>query len=106
MPSIDRNARAKPEVTIPTAPAHPWDEANVEWERISVELAKLGLLSQIERALAAYCECWSDWVKARKRCLGPDGKDLKIIKTGEKIRYDKDGNIVERSGGNFIENPH
>jgi P27 family predicted phage terminase small subunit len=102
-----RAKEPKPETAVPEAPSHLSDEARVEWDRISIELAKLGLLSRIDRAaLAAYCECWADWVNASKRCVGADGKDLKVIKTGEKIRYDKDGNIVEKSGGNFIENPY
>lgn len=87
----------KPKIEIPPVPVHLSDEAKVEWGRISQDLAQLGLLTRIDRAaLAAYCECWSDWVDASRLCassLGPDGKvsDRKVIKT---------------AGGNFIENPY
>jgi P27 family predicted phage terminase small subunit len=96
-----------PEVEIPAVPAHLSDEAKVEWGRVSEELCTLGLLSRIDRAaLAAYCECWADWVDASKMCASRDGQDRKVIKTGEKLKHDKDGNVTERTGGNFIENPY
>lgn len=101
------NHEAKPEVEIPPVPSHLSDEAKVEWGRVSQELATLGLLTRIDRAaLAAYCECWSDWVDASRKCVGPDGKDRKVIVTGERLKYDKDGHVTERSGGNPIENPY
>lgn len=76
----------------PSAPPHLSPEARAEWKRVSKELLQLGLLSHIDRAaLAAYCECWSDWVEASKLCATVEGKDRKVIKT---------------AAGNFVENPY
>jgi P27 family predicted phage terminase small subunit len=78
----------KPEVAIPPVPPHLSDEAKVEWVRVSGELATLGLLTRIDRAaLATYCECWSDWVKAT----------TKVHETGE---------VIKTTAGNVIENPY
>lgn len=82
----------KPELEIPAVPPHLSDEAKVEWGRVSQELHSLGLLSRIDRAaLAAYCECWSDWIEASRLCATKDGQDRKVIKT---------------AAGNFVENPY
>jgi len=57
-----------PDPSIPEPPKHLNDEALAEWNRISKELFKLGLLSEIDRsALAAYCVVWSRWVEAETR---------------------------------------
>ncbi len=82
----------QPEILIPDVPEHLSDLAKVEWGRVSQELATLGLVSRIDRAaLAAYCECWSDWVDASRLCASKDGQDRKVIKT---------------AAGNFVENPY
>ncbi len=82
----------QPEAAIPQVPEHLSDQAKVEWGRVSQELMTLGLLTRIDRAaLAAYCECWSDWIDASRLCAAKDGQDRKVIKTG---------------AGNFIENPY
>jgi P27 family predicted phage terminase small subunit len=50
---------------VPTPPEWLDDEAKAEWERVSIDLAEMGLLSQADRpALAAYCVAWSRWVDA------------------------------------------
>ena len=42
--------------------------ARAEWKRLQPELLRLGLLTQIDRAvLAAYCEAWSDFLWAVNR---------------------------------------
>ena len=82
----------KPAVDIPPAPAHLSDEARAEWERITPELAALGLLSRIDRAsLAAYCEFWADFVQACAMCATKEGQDRKVIKAAT---------------GTLIENPY
>ena len=88
---VSRN-EPKPKIEIPSVPEHLSDIAKVEWGRISQDLAQLGLLSRIDRAaLAAYCDCWSDYVEAARMCATTDGKDKKVIKT---------------AAGNFVENPY
>jgi len=52
------------------APSRPeWlsTEAKREWNRVVPELDRLGLLAKVDRALiAAYCECWAQYVAAVK----------------------------------------
>jgi P27 family predicted phage terminase small subunit len=58
----------RPAVEIPDAPKTLSKEARDEWERIAPHLARLGLISQIDRAaLAAYCTAWGDYEWAEKR---------------------------------------
>jgi len=55
----------KPELKIPLMPRHLDIEASAEWDRMSKELHKLGLLSELDSTeLAAYCVCYSRWVDA------------------------------------------
>lgn len=57
----------KPDVGAPACPSHLRGEARKEWERMSVQLVQLRLLTQVDRAaLAAYCQCWARWVEAEK----------------------------------------
>lgn len=91
-PGRELGGEPMPESAIPEIPAHLSEEAQAEWFRISQELYKIGLLSQIDRAaLAAYCEAWADWVDASRMCASKDGQDRKVIKS---------------SNGNFFENPY
>lgn len=54
-----------PDVKIPTCPKHLSAEAKTEWKRISVELEKLGIISQIDlAALAIYCQAYGRWVQS------------------------------------------
>lgn len=64
-----------PETEIPKCPNHLSADAQAEWRRIAPELAKLGLVSHLDRAaLAAYCQSYARWRDAelRLRALGPD----------------------------------
>jgi P27 family predicted phage terminase small subunit len=55
----------RPDVEIPECPDHLEGEALAEWERITPHLAKLGLISQVDRsALAGYCDTWGEYVWA------------------------------------------
>lgn len=57
----------RPEIGVPTRPGWLLPEAKREWSRIVPELARLGLLAKIDRALiAAYCQCWARYVEAQK----------------------------------------
>ena len=58
----------KPEVAIPEPPPNLTGEALAEWNRLSVELYNLGMLTKVDRAaLAAYCVLWARWVDAEAR---------------------------------------
>ena len=60
--------QVRPKVAIPSCPAHLRDEARAEWDRITVHLEQLGLITEIDRAaLAAYCSTWADYVWAENR---------------------------------------
>ena len=65
-----------PDVEIPAPPRHLRGEALKEWKRVSIELEKLGLISQIDRAaLSMYCTVWGRYVAAedKLRELGDHG---------------------------------
>ena len=56
---------ARVPIEIPTPPAHLLPEALNEWNRISIELEKLGLIATVDRAaLAVYCQAYARWVDA------------------------------------------
>jgi len=72
-----------PEVEIPAPPKHLRAEALKEWKRISVELEKLGLIANIDRAaLSLYCTSWGRHVDAEN----------KIRELGERGLVDKTPN--------------
>jgi P27 family predicted phage terminase small subunit len=57
-----------PEVSLPEPPAHLDEEARAEWARAGRELYRLGLLSNLDRAVfAAYCEAWSQFVFCQRK---------------------------------------
>ena len=61
---IERDA-IEPPAEIPPCPEHLNADAKAEWERVTVELHKLGVIAQIDMAaLAAYCQCYSRWCEA------------------------------------------
>lgn len=67
-PLADLLGELHPEVDIPSCPRHLWAEARKEWRRISAELAKYGLISELDRsALALYCQAWARWVWAEEQ---------------------------------------
>ena len=71
---------------VPRCPSHLDDEAKKEWQRISVELVRLNLLTLVDRAaLAAYCGSWSRWVNAEEN-LQKYGPVIKSPKSGFPIQ--------------------
>lgn len=71
--------RAEP--TVPNCPLALSEEARREWKQISRQLAKLGLLTQVDRAaLAAYCQWYARWLKA-ERMLAQQGEIVKGART-------------------------
>ncbi len=73
-----------PDNSIPEAPKHLSKDGRIEWDRISLLLFNLGLLSDIDRGLLAlYCQAWGRVVKYEKI----------VAKEGELIKTEK-GNII------------
>ena len=92
----------EPAVFIPQAPGHLDKIALEEWERITVELHRLGLISEISRAaLAAYCMTYSRWVQAEKILQ----KSELTVKTKAGVEFKMTGLIVKTMSGNIIQNP-
>lgn len=57
-----------PVVEIPDPPDHLAGEGLAEWQRITAELHRLGLVSAIDRAaLVLYCESWALYVQASEQ---------------------------------------
>ena len=55
----------QPELGIPSCPTELSDTVKVEWGRISKELNKLGLITEIDRAaLTGYCDAYGRWADA------------------------------------------
>ncbi len=58
----------KPEPKAPSCPKHLDEEAREEWRRVSKELASLGLLTRLDKAVfAMYCTSYSTWKNATER---------------------------------------
>lgn len=76
LPADKLRDQLQPETEVPKCPPHLSAEAKREWKRITVELERYGLVSQMDRsALAVYCQAYGRWVNAEKRikALGEDG---------------------------------
>ena len=78
----------KPRPRIPSPPAELYDDAKVEWRRISRILYRLGLLTELDRAaLAAYCQAWGRWITAERALAEMAKRDqltsALMIKTGK-----------------------
>lgn len=88
-------AEAKVAPAMPIPPAHLSEEARAEWEMVSAELFRAGLLSGIDRAvLAAYCQAYGRWVQA-ERAIAEMAKRDQL--TG--------GLMIKTTNGNAIQNP-
>lgn len=78
----------KPRTELPPCPRHLTGEARREWRRMGGELARMGVVTAVDRAaLAAYCVAWARWVDA-------EGQVAKL------------GTIVKTANGNLIQNPY
>jgi P27 family predicted phage terminase small subunit len=83
---------AEPSMARPIPPSHLSEEAEIEWERVSRELAAAGLLSLVDRsALAAYCQAYGRWVQAEAAL--------------QKMKNEANGLVVKTKSGNIIQNP-
>jgi P27 family predicted phage terminase small subunit len=82
----------KPDVEIPECPAHLTGVAREEWDRITVELKKLGIIAEIDRAaLAVSCMAWLDFVYASKKVdeLGEVITSIRVLKDGTEVEGGK-----------------
>lgn len=73
--AAELNGGVSPDVEIPLPPTHLKGEALKEWKRITPDLLKLGLISNIDRAaLAMYCTAWGRHADAEQkiRALGDE----------------------------------
>lgn len=71
------------------------DEAKVEWGRIASHLARLGILTDIDRgALAACCQAYGRWMQA-ERILSDLAKRDTVFR----------GLVIKTKNGNMIQNP-
>jgi P27 family predicted phage terminase small subunit len=70
-------AEPRPQCGPPDCPSQLDGPAKTEWRRLAQELADLGILTRIDRAvLAAYCVAWSRWARAQRK-LSKQGELLK-----------------------------
>lgn len=66
--SVRNNAGIiSPGIEIPDCPTHLSVEAKKEWKRITPELLKMRIITQVDRAtLEVYCENYALWIQACK----------------------------------------
>jgi P27 family predicted phage terminase small subunit len=63
-----RGDEPRPPSSQPTCPAHLSPTAKAEWKRLAQSLHKIGMLTQVDRAvLAAYCQAYGRWVEAERK---------------------------------------
>jgi P27 family predicted phage terminase small subunit len=75
-----KEGEVKPEIAIPKCPRWLSKEAKKEWERISIYLYRLKLLTQIDMAgLASYCQYYAKYIEAEKK-LSIEDDILKGVK--------------------------
>ncbi len=85
---------AEPRATMPRPDVPGFLNADgvAEWDRISGELAGMGLLSGLDRGgLAAVCQAYGRWVQAERA--------LALMKN------DANGLVISTKAGNMIQNP-
>lgn len=78
-------AEPRPSADIPEPPVTLKGEGRAEWRRIVPELARLGLVTKVDRAyLVAYCSAWGIFEAARVAMVehGPlvNGRDGNLVK--------------------------
>jgi P27 family predicted phage terminase small subunit len=89
------DAEAKVAADMPEPPRELGYDALAEWDRVSAELFRAGLLSSVDRAaLAAYCDAYGIWAQA---CLVLDE-----MADGDGAYR---GLLITTDNGNLIQNP-
>ena len=63
-----RGDEPEPPGSLPTCPAHLSPTAKAEWKRLARVLNRIGVVTQVDRAvLAAYCQAYGRWVEAERK---------------------------------------
>jgi len=80
---------------LPSPPTHLSDEAKIEWDRVAEDLYRIGILTNIDRAvLAAYCQAYGRWVSAELA--------LTEMAKNDEVTH---GLTVKTINGNILQNP-
>jgi len=95
---------------LPEPPADLSGEARAEWDRVAPELARMGVLSLIDRAaLLVYCNAWSAYTVAVEtlRTAGPvlKGKDGQLVKNPAAQLVRDQADLMLKYGSRFGLNP-
>ncbi|WP_304082625.1 phage terminase small subunit P27 family [Maridesulfovibrio ferrireducens] len=86
-PDRENKNEPKPDLSIPTPGNHLLAEALMEWGRMSRELHKLGLLTELDRpALEAYCQNYGRWIEIEREMQKPDFKYVILTAKGNAIQ--------------------
>ena len=73
-----------------------------EWERLAVELAKLRILTTLDRAaLAAYCGAYALWAEATENMMTGEAKYLQAAEAGAKYLLENTHPEKDRMGAGF-----
>ena len=74
----------KPDVNLPNPPSYMKGTALEEWERVSIEMYELGMLTNLDRAvLEAYCVAYGRWVDAEEKV----SKETLVLKSRDGNPY-------------------
>lgn len=88
----------EPKPTVGELPGPPdflSEDGRIEWERIAVELYRLGLLTTCDQnTLAAYCQAYGRWMQAERALARMAERDLQ-----------NSALLTQTSNGNVIQNP-
>ena len=98
------------EVEIPDCPPHLLPAARKEWKRITPELERYGLISQLDRAaLALYCQAWARWVWAEmalQRAQKIAADRMAAAEANGEEYTGGDGVVVSTPNGHMTYSPH
>jgi P27 family predicted phage terminase small subunit len=85
----------QPRAELPEPPAELSADAKIEWERVSEQLFRAGLLTVLDRGiLTAYCQCFARWMIA-ERALAEMAKRDQFTS----------GLTIRNASGDTVQNP-
>lgn len=96
---------AQPALRMPTPPAEviAHKDALAEWKRIGPELYRLGLISELDRAVfSQYCLAWARLQEAERAI---QAEALADARRRGKRKVNSAGLMILTSNGNLIQNP-